>query len=101
MNLTLEHVKSQKTNPLILIKTHSQKPLNAIFDYLHTKLNVPLTDLELIIKDQILTSTNPSFLGDHFSPTDEPFSLMYDVLDDRVRQFRSSKNLPKDLKPPP
>ncbi len=51
MNLTLDHVKSQKTNPLILIKTHSQKPLNAIFDYLHTKLNVPLTDLELLIKD--------------------------------------------------
>lgn len=51
MNLTLDHAKSQKTNPLILIKTHSQKPLNAIFDYLHTKLNVPLTDLELLIKD--------------------------------------------------
>jgi hypothetical protein len=96
MNMTLEHVKSIKTNPLILIKTHSQKSVNAIFDYLHSKLNVPLADLELINNNEILTSTNPSLLGEHFPQIDDPFNLMYDIIDDRVRKSRTLKSLPKD-----
>ena len=96
MNLTLEHVKSKKTNPLILIKTHSQKPLNAIFDYLHSKLDVPIADLELINKDYIFSSTNSSLLGEHFSQKDESFYIKYDIIDDRVRKARASKNVPKD-----